>query len=418
MRRVHTVVIGAGQAGLGMSRCLDRRGVDHVVLERGRVGERWRSERWDSLRLLTPNWMSRLPGGWSYRGGDPDGFMAMPEVVRYLDDYARLSDTPVETGVEVLSVGRIPAGYRVATSRGAWEARAVVVATGHCGFPAVPAMARHLPAGIRQVTPSDYRNPAALPEGGVLVVGASATGVQLAEEIHRSGRPVALSAGRHTRLPRVYSGRDIMWWLDRIGALDEAAEQVAALRRARAQPSLQLVGSPERRSIDLASLRDQGVRVLGRAAGIEGATVRLQDDLAETTEAARRTLARLLARIDATARDGTAAGPSDEARALLRPMEFGPSPAALDLAAEGIRTVLWATGYGREYGWLKVPAALDAAGEVVHRGGITPSPGLYVIGLRFLRRRKSSFLDGVGADAEALAEHLFDHLATPGRAAA
>jgi putative flavoprotein involved in K+ transport len=419
MRRVHTVVIGAGQAGLAMSRCLARRGVDHVVMERGRVAERWRKERWDSLRLLTPNWMSRLPGGWSYRGGDPDGFMAMPEVVRYLDDYARSSRAPVEPDTEVLSVHRVPAGYRVATSRGVWQARAVVVATGHCGFPAIPAMARRLPAGIHQVTPSDYRNPAALPGGGVLVVGASATGVQLAEEIHRSGRPVALSVGRHTRLPRRYRGRDIMWWLDRIGALDEAAEQVPDIRRARAQPSLQLVGSPERRSIDLASLRGQGVRVLGRAAGIEGGVVHLQDDLAETTADARRTLARLLARIDAAASPfRISAVPSPEAEALLRPVNFGPSPAALDLAAEGIRTVVWATGYGRDYGWLKVPAALDAVGEIVHRGGITPSPGLYVLGLRFLRTRKSSFLDGVGADAEALAGHLFDHLATPGRAAA
>jgi putative flavoprotein involved in K+ transport len=417
MTRVHAIVIGAGQAGPAMSHCLGGRGIDHVVLERARVGERWRSERWDSLRLLTPNWMSRLPG-WSYRGDDPDGYMRMPEVVRYLEDYARASRAPVETGTAVRSVERLPTGwYRVGTSRGTWDARVVVIATGHCDVPAIPAMARRLPAGIRQVTLSGYRSPAALPDGGVLVVGGSASGVQLAEEIHRAGRPVTISVGRHTRLPRLYRGRDIMWWMDRIGMLDEAAEQVPDIRRARAQPSLQLIGCPDRRTIDLGVLRDGGVRVVGRTTGVEGAVVRLRDDLGETTAAAQRTLERLLARIDDACAGAAFAGSSAEAEALLRPIELGPSPASLDLAAEGVRTVVWATGYGRDYGWLKVPV-LDAAGEIVHRGGITPSPGLYVLGLRFMRRRKSSFLDGVGVDAEALAEDILDDLATPGRAAA
>ncbi|HSK40491.1 MAG TPA: NAD(P)-binding domain-containing protein, partial [Arenibaculum sp.] len=212
MKRTQVVVIGGGQAGLAMSHCLDRHGIDHVVLERGRIGERWRGERWDSLRLLTPNWMSRLPG-FSYRGSDPDGYMTMPEVVRYLEDYARHSAAPVEDATTVRSVERLPDGYRpngyrpdgyrVETNRGTWMARAVVIATGHCDVPLVPAMARHLPADIRQVTPSRYRNPDDLPDGGVLVVGASATGAQLADELHRSGRPVTLSVGRHTRLPRL-----------------------------------------------------------------------------------------------------------------------------------------------------------------------------------------------------------------------
>ena len=410
MERIPALIIGGGQAGLAMSHCLSRRGIDHVVLERGRVAERWRSERWDSLRLLTPNWMSRLPG-WTCRGTDPDGFMTMPEVVRMLETYARAVAAPVEDGTAVRSVERTAGGYRVETDRGAWTARAVVIATGHCDRPAVPAMARDLPAVVRQVVPSDYRNPDRLPAGGVLVVGASATGVQLAEELHRSGRPVTLSAGRHTRLPRLYRGRDIMWWMDRIGVLDETAAQVPDLARARGQPSLQLVGHPDRRTIDLGSLQALGVRVVGRSAGVDGHTVCLRDDLAETAAAAQRRLDRLLARIDASP---LAAGlPAED----VPPLVLGPSPAALDLRAEGIRTVLWATGYRRDYRWLKVPV-LDAGGELIHHGGITPSPGLYVLGLRFLRRRKSNFIDGVGADAEELAGAILGHLATCGRVAA
>lgn len=410
MQHTDAIVIGAGQAGLAMSHCLGRRGIDHVVLDRGRIGERWRSERWDSLRLLTPNWMSRLPGR-AYRGPDPDLYMTMPEVVRFLEDYARAGSAPVETGVTVRSVERAGNGYRIETDRGARMARVVVVATGHCDVPVVPAMARHLPAGIRQITPSRYRNPDLLPDGGVLVVGASATGVQLAEELHRSGRPVTLSVGRHTRLPRLYRGRDIMWWMDRLGVLDERADRARDLGRARSQPSLQLVGQPDRRTIDLAVLRDQGVRVVGRAVDVDENGVRLRDDLAETTAAAQATLDRLLARIDAAAPGRLPAAER------MRPVVPDRSPAVLDLRAEGIRSVVWATGYRRDYAWLKVPV-LDAAGEVIHHGGITPSPGLYVLGLRFLRRRKSNFIDGVGIDAEDLAEDVLGHLAKYGRNAA
>ncbi|MBP2314563.1 NAD(P)-binding domain-containing protein [Azospirillum soli] len=406
MQHTDAIVIGAGQAGLAMSHCLSRRGIDHAVLDRGRVGERWRSERWDSLRLLTPNWMSRLPG-WQYRGPDPDGYMTMPEVVRFLEGYARAGSAPVETGVTVHAVERAGDGYRVETDQGVRRARAVVVATGHCDVPMVPAMARDLPADIHQITPSRYRNPDSLPDGGVLVVGASATGVQLAEELHRSGRPVTLSVGRHTRLPRLHRGRDIMWWMDRIGVLDERADRARDLGRARAQPSLQLVGHPDRRTIDLAALHDQGVRVVGRTAGVDGGRITLCDDLAETTAAAQATMDRLLARIDAFA------GPSKTEG--VRPIALPPSPSALDLRAEGIRSVVWATGFRRDYGWLKVPV-LDAAGEVIHHGGVTPSPGLYVLGLRFLRRRKSNFIDGVGADAEELAEDILGHLAKHGLA--
>jgi putative flavoprotein involved in K+ transport len=407
MQRTDVVVVGGGQAGLAMSRCLVDRGIEHVVLERGRVAERWRSERWDSLRLLTPRWQARLPG-WAYRGPDQDGFMDRGEVVGYLDGYARSFGAPVRGGVAVSAVERDGDGYRVRTDAGTWRAAAVVVATGHCDVPLVPAMAAGLPRDVVQVVPSRYRSPRQLPDGGVLVVGASATGIQLAAEIQRSGRPVTLAVGRHTRLPRRYRGRDIHWWLDRTGMLDEAAAAIADLEAARRQPSLQLVGSDDHRTIDLGVLRDAGVRLAGRALAVDGARVRLARDLARSAADAEARLARLLGRIDAwSERHGPPdAPPAEPVRALRLPA----APAAIDLRAERIRTVLWATGYRRSYPWLRVPV-LDARGEIRHEGGVTPAPGLYVLGLHLLRRRRSSLLDGVGADARDLAEHLAGGLA-------
>jgi len=413
MRCSDVIVIGAGQAGLAMSYCLTRRGVSHVVLERGHIAERWRSERWDSLRLLTPNWMSRLPG-WSYCGPDPDGYMTTPEVVGYLGSYALSFAAPVETNTTVHALRRVAGSYRVETSRGAWCAKAIVIATGQCDVPLVPAMARSLPASTHQVVPSAYRNPDLLPEGGVLVVGASASGVQLAEEIHRSGRPVSIAVGRHTRLPRTYRGRDIMEWMERIGVLDETAEQARDLAQARTRPSLQLVGRPDRRSIDLGVLRQMGIRLLGRAIGVDGTVLHLADDLMQTTAAAQRTLERLLARIDPVA-DAEGA-PSEDWPQVLGINAC--TPKALDLQQERIGAVVWATGFRRDYTWLQIPGVLDPQGEIIHRGGIMPSPGLYVLGLRFLRRRRSNFLDGVGTDAEELAWHIHDFLTTAGRAAA
>jgi putative flavoprotein involved in K+ transport len=202
MRSITTVVIVAGHAGLAMSRCLAERGIDHVVLERGEIANSWRTERWDSLRLLTPNWQSRLPG-FAYQGEDPDGFRTMPEVIALIDGYARTIAAPVETHTRVTAVRRTDAGYLVRTDRGDWHARTVVLATGACNIPLVPQLAAAVPPSIRTLTPMDYRNPEQLEPGGVLVVGASATGVQLAEEIHRSGRPVTLAVGEHIRAPRI-----------------------------------------------------------------------------------------------------------------------------------------------------------------------------------------------------------------------
>jgi len=403
MRRTGTIIIGAGQAGLGLSYCLGRLGIEHVVLDRGQVGERWRSERWDSLRLLTPNWMNRFPG-WSYRGNDPDGFMTAVEVIGFLQGYASSVAAPVVTGATVQSVRRLPRGYRVESNRGVWQAECVVIATGHCDVPFVPDMARSLPASIHQVTPTAYRNPETLPGGGVLVVGASASGVQLAEEIQRSGRQVTISVSRHTRLPRLYRARDIMWWLDQYSILEDEAVSTDELAAARWQPSMQLVGRPERSNLDLSVLRDLGVQLVGRAVGVSRGVVQLKDNLSEAVAGSHRRMERLLQRIDIFADAFGAPAEPWPARFAV-----SPSPAALDLSANGIRTIIWATGFVRDYRWLHVPV-LDATGEIIHTGGLTPSPGLYVIGLRFLRRRDASFISAVSSEATELAMEIQAHL--------
>lgn len=407
MKYIEAIIIGGGQAGLAMSYCLKELGVGHLILERGRLGERWRSERWDSLRLLTPRWQSRLPG-WQYGGDRPHGFMTKDEVVDYLANYARSFAAPLREGVTVQQVSRCGGHFRVDTDAGAWLASSVIVATGHCDRPAIPACAGQLPAGIAQVVPQRYRNPSTLPQGGVLVVGASATGAQLALEIAVSGRPVTLAVGGHIRLPRRYRGRDIMEWLDAVGALSQSIHEVPDLTASRAQPSLQLVGSDEGRSLDLNALQEAGVRLVGRVRGFSGNMAHFADDLGESVGRAEAKMARQLDRID---RFIASHGLEGACPREPRPDRISVPRARtqVDLKAEGLKSVLWATGYQRRYPWLRLPV-LDGRGEILQREGITPEPGLYVLGLNFMRRRNSSFLDGVGADAAFLAERVFEQI--------
>lgn len=406
MRSIHTVIIGGGQAGLAMSHCLSERSIEHVVLERARVAERWRSERWDSLRLLTPNWMSRLPGC-RYEGPDPDGYMTMPEIIRYLERYALLSRVPLETGANVRKLERSDTGFRVETDDRNWTARNVVIATGYSDRPAIPPIAKQLPAGILQLSPSHYRNPGELPDGGVLVVGAAASGIQLADEIADAKKPVYLAVGRHLRMLRRYRGNDILWWLDQMGVLEETTDQVFDLQTSMNQPAFQLVGRPDHSTIDLAQLMAKGVRVFGRALGSDGRKVFFDDDLIATTTSADVKLASLLIRIDRFIDESGLKSQVGEPEPFvpLWPHFFSPSPTQLDLEAERIRTVIWATGFRRSYPWLNIPV-LDEQGEIRNTRGITPEPGLYVLGLQFQHRRKSAFIDGVGLDAVELAEHL------------
>jgi putative flavoprotein involved in K+ transport len=415
MHATETIIIGGGQAGLAMSRCLTDRGVEHVILERGRVAERWRRERWDSLRLLTPRWQSRLPG-WRYRGPDPDGFMTKSEVVTYLDEYARSFRAPLHTGVAVTRVHNRGDSFEVQTDAGEWESSNVVIATGYCARAAVPAFAADLAGDIDQLVPTQYRNPQQLRAGGVLVVGASATGIQLASEIARTGREVILAVGSHIRMPRHYRGRDIMRWLDEMGVLGETADQVPDIAASRRQPSLQLIGSEAGGALDLQVLQERGVRIMGRVTGASGHRVYFSDDLADAIGHAERKMHGMLDRIDlhlSRSRLTHAFPVEPRPRSVAVPT----TPRAVNLKDRGVTTVVWATGYRREYPWLHIPV-LDAKGEILHRGGVTPRPGLYVLGLQFMRRRNSAFLDGVGADAADLTEHLIQHRARRFMAAA
>src|SRR3954468_4169166 len=295
--RPTAVIIGAGQGGLAMSRCLADRSIDHVILERGEVANSWRTERWDSLRLLTPNWQCRLPGH-DYCDDDPDGFMSMPDVVDFIASYAKGMAAPVQAGTSVTSVTRTDDGYSVLTDQGHFECRCVVLASGAFNLPKIPAFADGVPASVDTLTPMDYRNPEDLADGGVLVVGASATGVQIAHEIQLSGRPVTLAVGEHVRGPRDYRGRDIHWWMEAAGVLDERYDEVDDIVRARRVPSMQLAGSPERATFDLNALSDIGVRVVGRLAGISGTRAQLSGSLRNKCELADLKLGRLLDTID------------------------------------------------------------------------------------------------------------------------
>jgi putative flavoprotein involved in K+ transport len=409
---IDTVVVGGGQAGLALSHWLTELDRDHVVLERGRVAERWRSERWDSLRLLSPNWMTRLPGG-GYDGPDPDGYMSASQLAELLDRYASSFDAPVldQTTVVAVEPAGTGAGYRVVTDRGTWAAANVVVATGWSDRPLVPAAAAVLAGTIHQVTPSSYRNPDRLPDGGVLVVGASASGVQLADELLRSGRDVVLAVGGHSRLPRRYRGMDIWWWMDRLGVLDETIDDAPDRAAARHEPSLQLVGRPTGENLDLATLQSLGVRLAGHLRHIDGHRVAFAEDLGATTAAAEARMRRMLAAIDRYVDgNGLAAEVLDPER--IDPVTPGPALDSLDLRAAGIATVVWATGFRRDYSWLHVPV-LDASGEIAQRRGVTPAPGLYVLGLRFQHHRNSSFIDGVGRDAGTVAAHIAARSRTP-----
>jgi putative flavoprotein involved in K+ transport len=392
-----------------MSWWLAARSIDHVVLERGEVANTWRTERWPSLSLLTPNWQSRLPG-FKYDGDDPDGFRTLPETIAFLERYARLVSPPLRTHCRVASVRRTLDGYEVATAQGTWNCKAVVLATGGFNTAQRPKLSEAAPPGVAQLTAVQYRTPESLGPGGVLVVGASATGAQLADEIQRSGRPVTLAVGEHVRATRMYRGKDMQWWMDATGLNDERYDEVENLTRARSLPSFQLAGYPDRRNVDLNALTSLGVKLVGRLAGIRDGKAQFSGSLRNVCELADLKLNRLLNRIDEWAVEN---GVSDDVDSPHRPeptrVEASP-PLGLDFDSAGIRTIIWATGFRPDYSWLDVPV-LDRKGNIRHDGGVvTEAPGLYLLGLTFLRRRKSSLIDGVGDDARDLSAHLARYL--------
>jgi putative flavoprotein involved in K+ transport len=403
------VVIGAGHAGLAMSRCLTDRSIDHVVLERGEVAHTWRTERWDSLRLLTPNWQSRLPG-FGYEGDNPNGYRTIPEVIEFIDDYAKAISAPVQTHTTVTSVRSTGAGYLVRTERGDWQCRAVVLASGACNISRIPTFANLVPPSIATLSAQQYRNPDQLADGGVLVVGASASGTQIANEIHRSGRPVTLSVGEHIRAPRVYRGKDLQWWMDAAGVLDERYDEVADIARARRVPSLQLAGTPDRSTLDLNALTEIGVTLAGRLAGIACDKAQFAGSLRNMCALSDLKMGRLLDTIDAWARNNDIDN-KVEAPHRLQPTTVEDSPPLiLDLTTGEIKTIIWAVGYRPDYKWLELPI-LDHKGMVRHEGGVVAAPGIYLMGTQFMRRRKSTLIDGAGDDARDLSAHLASYLA-------
>ena len=411
MTDTDTVIIGAGHAGLAVSRLLSAAGREHVILERGRVGERWRSQRWDSLHLLTPNWMTRLPG-FSYRGPDPDGYLAAAAFAGYLDDYATSFDAPVveRTTVEELSRARLGRSYRVVTDRGTWQASNIVVATGPHGTPQIPGAVRAGGLGsVELLTAQQYRNPAQLPPGGVLVVGASSSGVQIADELARAGRPVVLSVGRHTRMPRRYRGMDIFWWLESTGRLARTIDDMPDATAARRETSLQLAGrnGPESfgQNLDLAVLQANGVRLAGHLQRVSGGRAWFSDDLAPGPCCRDRRMHRFLDAVDDYIRR---AGLGREVWEPVRPrpVELPTRPwRALNLIAEPISTIVLATGYRPHHPWLHLPVTAPDGSIEQHRG-VTAAPGVYVVGQRFQHRRDSGFIDGARHDAQAVVRHL------------
>ena len=385
-----------------MSHRLTDLGVDHIVLERGEVVNSWRRERWDSLRLLTPNWMTQLPGH-GYDGDDPNGFMTAAEAVAFFDGYRRRFDPPVLTHVTVRSVRRTADGFDVVTDAGHWQCDAVVAATGASSQPRVPAVGADWPRGIEQVTALEYRRPSQFDRAGeVLVVGASASGVQIADELRCSGHDVTIAVGEHIRVPRTYRSRDIYWWMDAIGQLDERYDEVDDIDRARRHASVQVVGNDDGHDLDLNSLQHGGVRVIGRVMAVAGDKAQCSGGLASLVANADLKQARLLRRIDDFV---SASGLDSDVGPVTvpAPTRLGHVATELDLAR--FSTVVWATGYRPTYDWLDA-AAFGRSRKVVHDGGVARLPGLYLMGLPFMRRRRSNLIGGMRLDAADLAGHL------------
>lgn len=409
MERIDTLVVGGGQAGLAMSEHLTARGVPHLVLERGRVAERWRSERWDSLVANGPAWHDRFPS----REFDlpADAFAGRDDVVAYLEAVAGANGSPVRCGVEVRRVRPSGGGFRVETSQGPLEARRVVAATGPFQRPVVPTVVGDVP-GVAQVHSSAYRSPDALPDGAVLVVGAGSSGAQIAEELARAGRRVFLSVGPHQRPPRRYRGRDFCWWLGALGHWEAPTPAPGA-----AHVTIAVSGAGGGRTVDFRRLAGGGITLLGMVEGCEGGALRVAPDLAANVRGGDESLLALLDEADAYV----------EAHGLDLPEEpearrVGPDPPcmtdpvrSLDLAGAGVAAIVWATGYALDFGWIEADA-FDAQGRPAHDRGVSRVPGLYFLGLPWLSMRGSSFIWGVWHDAARLAGHVAAERAAPARA--
>ena len=397
---IDTLIIGGGQAGLTMSHRLKQRGLSHLVLERHRIAERWRSERWDGLRFQFPNWAVRLPD-FPFPHDDPDAFSASADIVDYLTAYAAFVAPPIRCGVAVTRLRTHDSGFVAETSDGPIMAANVVVATGPYQRPVIPAA---LPdeIGAFQVHASRYASPEQLPSGAVLVVGCGASGAQITEELLRAGRRVYLSVGRHTRLPRRYRGRDLIWWLREMGL-----DQVPVEQRGPARPLPVISGAYGGQTIDFRRFAADGVTLLGRITAARAGIIDFAADLADSIANGDATYAAFLDLADAHIERHALPMPEDPAARikLPDPPDITAPCRQLDIKADGIAAVIWATGYGLDFGWIELPV-LNASGAPVHRHGITETPGLYFLGLQWMSKMGSSFLSGVGDDAAVLADHI------------
>jgi putative flavoprotein involved in K+ transport len=405
----HTVaVIGGGQAGLSMSWYLRQRGVDHVVIERDRVGHEWRDRRWDTFCLVTPNWQCRLPG-FPYAGDDPDGFMAGADIVDYLEKYAASFDPPLTEGVAVTRLRRTPGGlFELRTTAGTLTADQVVVATGPYHEPAVPRIAERLPGDLTQVHSSQYRNPSSLPPGAVLVVGTGQSGCQIAEDLHLAGRRVHLAVGSAPRAARRYRGRDTLAWLDEMGHYAKGIDEFGDADAVRLRANHYMTGRDGGHDIDLRAFALQGMRLHGRLTSIDGPALHFGADLKANLDNADAVAEGIKSAIDRYLTDSGIDAPA-EAR-YVPVWEPSPGESAVDLAAEGVTAVVWATGYHRDHRWIEVPV-FDGRGYPTHDRGTTSCPGLYFLGLPWQYTWGSGRFAGVARDAA----HLADRITATGR---
>jgi len=400
--KVDTLVVGGGQAGVAMSEHLSNCGVPHLVLERHRIAERWRSERWDSLVANGPAWHDRFPG-MEFSNIDPDAFAPKESVADYFVAYAEKIAAPIRCGVEVREVRRNVGrpGFHVETSDGVIEANSVVAATGPFQRPVIPPVIPE-DAGISQIHSNAYRNPEQLPEGAVLVVGAGSSGAQIADELLRSGKRVYLSVGPHDLPPRSYRGRDFVWWLGVLGKWD-----VAALEPGMEHVTIAVSGAHGGHTVDFRRLAGQGMTLVGRTESFKDGVMHFATDLADNIAQGNANTLSVLDEADAyVARNGLDFPQEPEAR------EVGPDPQCvtelileLNLAEAGITSVIWATGFAVDYSWLKVDA-FDEEGKPKHERGVSAEPGIYFLGLPWLSRRGSSFIWGVWHDAKYLADQI------------
>ena len=399
---VDTLVIGAGQAGLAMSEHLSKQGLSHLVLERHRIAERWRSERWDSLVANGPAWHDRFPG-MTFPNLDPDAFATRDMIVNYFEAYADMIKAPIRSGINVtsLSSNANGSGFKVETSEGVLEAKNVVVATGPFQRPIIPTNVP-VDSGLMQIHSSSYRNPAQLPEGAVLVVGAGSSGAQIADELLRSGKRVYLSIGPHDRPPRRYRGRDFVWWLGVLGKWDAKTRDPAT-----EHVTISVSGAHGGQTIDFREFAERGMTLVGRAGQFKNGVIQFAPDLAETIERGDANYLSVLTEADIYARNHNLDMPEEPEAKIIRPAPhcMREPLLELDLANAGVTSIIWATGYVMDFDWLKLDT-FDDKGRPAHERGVAKIPGLYFLGLAWLARRASPFIWGVWHDAEYLASHI------------